>query len=62
MLIVDAPLVPTRDLTLAEQSENCRYSTNHQAVIDAAPLITTGQVPAGTGPRPQRGAGGGWGV
>nr|WP_202443900.1 transposase [Streptomyces sp. SID8375] len=29
------PLVPTRDHTVAEQSKNYRYSTNHQVVIDA---------------------------
>ncbi|RFC71086.1 hypothetical protein DXZ75_28450 [Streptomyces sp. AcE210] len=31
---LSAPL-PTRDHTVAEQSKNCRYSTNHQVVIDA---------------------------
>ncbi len=35
MLIVDGTLVPTRDHTVAEQSKNYRYSTNHQVVIDA---------------------------
>jgi DDE superfamily endonuclease/DDE family transposase len=35
VLIVDGTLVPTRDHTVAEQSKNCRYSTNHQVVIDA---------------------------
>ncbi len=30
VLIVDGPLVPTRDHTVAEQSKNHRYSTNHQ--------------------------------
>ncbi|MFE6039908.1 transposase [Streptomyces sp. NPDC056452] len=34
-LIVDGTLVPTRDHTVAEQSKNYRYSTNHQVVIDA---------------------------
>ena len=34
-LIVDGTLVPTRDHTVAEQSKNHRYSTNHQVVIDA---------------------------
>jgi hypothetical protein len=34
MLIVDGTLVPTRDHTIAEQSKNYRYSTNHQVVID----------------------------
>lgn len=35
VLIVDGTLVPTRDDTIAEQSKNYRYSTNHQVVIDA---------------------------
>ncbi|MGW2288033.1 transposase [Streptomyces phaeochromogenes] len=35
VLIVDGTLVPTRDHKVAEQSKNCRYSTNHQVVIDA---------------------------
>ncbi|GAA3481614.1 hypothetical protein GCM10018966_061450 [Streptomyces yanii] len=35
VLIVDGTPVPTRDRTVAEQSKNYRYSTNHQAVIDA---------------------------
>nr|WP_202456305.1 MULTISPECIES: transposase [unclassified Streptomyces] len=35
VLIVDGPLVPTRDHSIAEQSKNYRYSTNHQVVIDA---------------------------
>ena len=35
VLIVDGTLVPTRDHTLAEQSKNCHYSTNHQVLIDA---------------------------
>ncbi|MGX9883405.1 transposase [Streptomyces sp. NPDC002276] len=35
VLIVDVTLVPTRDHTVAEQSKNYRYSTNHQVVIDA---------------------------
>jgi len=34
VLIVDGTLVPTRDHTIAEQSKNYRYSTNHQVVID----------------------------
>lgn len=33
--IVDGTLVPTPDHTVAEQSKNYRYSTNHQVVIDA---------------------------
>lgn len=35
VLIVDGTLVPTRDHTVAERSKNYRYSTNHQAVVDA---------------------------
>ncbi|OPF71575.1 IS5 family transposase [Streptomyces antioxidans] len=35
VLIVDGTLVPTRDHTIAEQSKNYQYSTNHQVVIDA---------------------------
>ncbi|MFI1184662.1 transposase [Streptomyces sp. NPDC020799] len=35
VLIVDGTLVPTRDHTIATQSKNYRYSTNHQVVIDA---------------------------
>ncbi|GAA2593164.1 hypothetical protein Stube_69050 [Streptomyces tubercidicus] len=35
LLIVDGTLVPTRDHTIAEQSKNYRYSTNHQVMIDA---------------------------
>ncbi|WDV31007.1 transposase family protein [Streptomyces sp. AD16] len=35
VLIVDGTLVPTRDHTIAERSQNYRYSTNHQVVIDA---------------------------
>jgi hypothetical protein len=35
VLIVDGTLVPTRDHTIAEQSKNYRYCTNHQVVIDA---------------------------
>jgi hypothetical protein len=35
VFIVDGTLVPTRDHTIAEQSKNYRYSTNHQVVIDA---------------------------
>ncbi|GAU71251.1 transposase [Streptomyces sp. NBRC 110611] len=34
-ITVDGTLVPTRDHTVAEQSKNCRCSTNHQVVIDA---------------------------
>lgn len=45
MLIVDGTLVPTRDHTVAEQSKNYRYSTNHQIVIDAATrlVVVVGQ-------------------
>ncbi|MFD9029536.1 transposase, partial [Streptomyces parvulus] len=39
VLIVDGTLVPTRDHTVAEQSKNYRYSTNHQVVIDADTLL-----------------------
>ncbi|WP_328624608.1 transposase [Streptomyces sp. NBC_00353] len=35
VLIVDGTLVPTRDRTIAAQSKNYRYSTNHQVVTDA---------------------------
>ncbi|GAB2793834.1 hypothetical protein GCM10027091_27300 [Streptomyces daliensis] len=35
MLIVDGTLVPTRGHSVAEQSQNYRYSTNHQVVVDA---------------------------
>lgn len=35
MLIVGGTLVPTRDHSVAEQSNNYRYSTAHQIVIDA---------------------------
>jgi hypothetical protein len=35
VLIVDGTLVPTLDHTVAEQSKNHRYSTNHQVVIEA---------------------------
>ncbi|WP_328940232.1 transposase [Streptomyces tauricus] len=35
VLVVDGTLVPTRDHSVAEQSKNYRYSTNHQVVIDA---------------------------
>ncbi|MGC5006712.1 transposase [Streptomyces sp. DT203] len=34
VLIVDGTLVPTRDRTIAGQSKNYRYSTNHQVVSD----------------------------
>lgn len=39
VLIVDGTLVPTRDHSVAEQSENYRYSTAHQVVIDADTLL-----------------------
>lgn len=35
VLVVDGTLVPTRDHSVAEQSKNHRYATNHQVVIDA---------------------------
>ncbi|CAM5624272.1 hypothetical protein GCM10010253_38930 [Streptomyces badius] len=37
VLIVDGPLVPTRDRTMAVLTKNYRYSTDHQADIDAGP-------------------------
>ena len=45
ILIVNGTLVPTRDHTIAEQSKNYRYSTNHQVVIDADTrlVVATGQ-------------------
>ncbi len=45
VLIVDGTLVPTRDHSVAEQSKNYRYSTNHQVVIDADSrlVVTVGQ-------------------
>lgn len=39
VLIVDGTLAPTRDHTVAEQSKNHRYSTNHQVVTDADTLL-----------------------
>ncbi|MGW0926053.1 transposase [Streptomyces sp. NPDC002755] len=49
VLIVDGTLVPTRDHTVATQSKNYRYSTNHQVVINAdTPLVVVvGQPLAG---------------
>ncbi|WP_406176871.1 transposase [Streptomyces canus] len=49
VLIVDGTLVPTRDHTIAEQSKNYRYSTNHQVVIDADTclVVAVGQPVAG---------------
>lgn len=35
VLVVAGTLVPTRDHSMAEQSKNYRYSTNHQVVVDA---------------------------
>lgn len=45
VLIVDGTLVPTRDHSIAEQSKNYRYSTNHQVVIDAdtRPIVVVGE-------------------
>ncbi len=45
VLIVDGTLVPTRDHTVAEQSKNYRYSTNHQVITDADTrlVVTVGQ-------------------
>ncbi|MFD7502399.1 transposase [Streptomyces sp. NPDC059850] len=48
VLIVDGTLVPTRDHSVAEQSNNYRYSTNHQVVID----VDTGLVVAVGRPLP----------
>lgn len=50
VLIVDGTLVPTRDHSIAEQSKNYRYSTNHQVVIDA----DTRLVVAASRPLPRR--------
>ncbi|MFF2573172.1 hypothetical protein [Streptomyces sp. NPDC058084] len=49
MLIVDGTLVPTRDHSVAEQSKNYRYSTNHQVVLDAGTrlVVVVGQPLAG---------------
>lgn len=49
MLTVDGTLVPTRDHTVAERSKNCRYSMNHQVVIDADArmVVVVGQPLAG---------------
>lgn len=45
VLIVDGTLVPTRDHSVAAQSKNYRYSTNHQVVIDADTrlIVTVGR-------------------
>jgi hypothetical protein len=45
VLVVDGTLVPTRDHSVAEQSKNYRYSTNHQVVIDAETrlVVTVGR-------------------
>ncbi|MEU2063798.1 transposase [Streptomyces sp. NPDC013455] len=42
--IVDGTLVPTRDHSIAENSKNCPYSTNHQVVIaaDARLVVAVG--------------------
>ncbi|MEU4890208.1 MULTISPECIES: transposase [Streptomyces] len=42
MLIVDGTLVPKRDHSVAEQSKNHRYSTNHEVVIDADTRLVVG--------------------
>ncbi|MFE5558101.1 transposase [Streptomyces sp. NPDC056544] len=49
VLIVDGTLVPTRDHTIAAQSKNYRYSTNHQIVIDADTrlVVVVGRLLAG---------------
>ena len=62
VLIVDGTLVPTRDHTVAEQSKNYRYSTNHQVVVDADTrlVVVLGghcratAMTAGPGPSPAR--------
>ncbi len=48
VLTVDGTPVPTRDHTIAEQSKNYRYSTNHQVVIDAGSrlVVAVGRCPA----------------
>jgi hypothetical protein len=43
VLIVDGTLVPTRDHTIAEQSKNYRYSTNHQTPHVAMPSSDAGR-------------------
>lgn len=50
VLIVDGTLVPARDHTIAEQSKNNRYSTNHQVVIDADTrlVVVIGRPPRAT--------------
>lgn len=51
VLIVDGTLVPARDHTIATQSGNYRYSTNHQVVIDAdtrLAVVVAGPRPATT--------------
>lgn len=55
VLIVDGTLVPTRDHTVAEQSKNYRYSTNHQVVVDADSrlVVVVGWPPAGQSQRLQ---------
>lgn len=40
--IADGTLVPTRDQSIAEQSKNYRYSTNHQVVVDADTRLVVG--------------------
>lgn len=49
MLIVDGTLVPTRDHSVAEQSNNYQCSTSHQVVIDADSrlVVTVGRPVAG---------------
>lgn len=53
VLIVDGTLVPTRDHTIAAQSKNYRYSTNHQVVIDADTRLVV-VVGRGLARQPQR--------
>ncbi|WP_030463021.1 IS5/IS1182 family transposase [Kitasatospora sp. NRRL B-11411] len=49
VLMVDGTLVPTRDHTIAEQSKDYRYPTNHQVVIDAHTrlVVVVGKPPPG---------------
>jgi hypothetical protein len=59
VLIVDGTLVPTRDRSIAEQSESHRYSTNHLAWSSSTPSFASSHSccpPARTGPRPHRGS------
>ncbi|MFE0459331.1 transposase [Kitasatospora sp. NPDC058965] len=51
MLIVDGTLVSTRGHSIAEQSKNYRYPTNHQVVVDAhTRLVVMGRLAASRQP------------